>query len=169
MTLRKTLFVVSLVASAFCLAAGFGLVGRWIGVGLAILVGLAWLLARKYPATWLPFICLLASVCLAVAGQLSGSSPVLMLWGVGAALAAWDLLLLNVSLDHAAFREQTSRHENRHLQALALALGCGLGVASFGRLLHIQLPFLVLLLLVVLAIFGLDRIWGYIKKRKINA
>ena len=71
MALRKTFFVVCLVISVLCLAAGYGIAGQWIGAVMAIITGLAWLLARKYPASGLPLICLLASVCLAVVGQLN--------------------------------------------------------------------------------------------------
>jgi hypothetical protein len=164
MAFRKTAFVACLVLSIFCLVAGYFLSGQWIGVVLAIVTGLAWLLAGKYPASWLPHLCLLASVCLAVVGRLAGASPLLMLLGSGFALAVWDLSLLNGALGRSSFEAQTRRYENKHLQLLALALGFGLLVTFFGRWLHLQLPFVVLMLFVALVIFGLDRVWGYIKK-----
>jgi hypothetical protein len=60
--------------------------------------------------------------------------------------------------------EQTHQYEIKHLQSLILALGFGLIAASLGRLLNLRVPFLLLLLLVLLTVFGVDRVLGYIKK-----
>jgi hypothetical protein len=164
MTLRQIFFFACLAFSTFCLAAGYLIAGQWAGAALTLITGLAWLYARKDPALWLPQICLVAAVCLAVAGLLAGASPVLMLLGSGVALAVWDLILLEAALKGDTLNKQTRRYESRHLQSLALALGFGLLVTFLGRWLHFQLPFVILLLFVALVIFGLDRIWRYIKQ-----
>lgn len=164
MSLRKTLFVVCLLISVLCLATGYGIAEIWIGVVIAVLMGPAWLLARKYSSSRLPLVCLLVSVGLAVAGRLIGSSPVLMIFGSGVALAAWDLLHLDAIQINNPSGEQTLHYENTHIQSLMLALGSGLLVTLFGRFLNIQIPFLVLLLFVAFILFALDRVWGYIKK-----
>jgi hypothetical protein len=164
MARRKIFFVACLALSTLCLTAGYLNSGQWIGVVITLMTGLAWLLARKYPAAWLPHLCLLASVGLAVAGRLAGASPILMISGSGVALAAWDLLLLNATLENCTFGEQTRRYENKHLQSLALALGFGLFLALLGHWLQLQIPFVMLMLLVVLALVGLDHIWSTIKK-----
>lgn len=165
MALRKTFLVVCLIVSTFCLAAGYGFAGQWLGVVLAIISGLAWLPARKYPALRLPHLCLFASVGLAVSGQLSGAPPFLMLCGSGFALAVWDLIFLDSALGTNSSGEQTRRYENKHLHALALSLGSGLLLAFLGGLLNLQLPFVAMMLLVALVIFGFERIWGTIKRR----
>jgi hypothetical protein len=162
---RKIFFAICLVVSMLCLAGGYGIAGQWVGAVIAILNGPGWLLARKYPASWLPHICLFASVCLAVVGQLTGSPPLLMICGSGFTLAAWDLIFLDDALGSNSSGEQTRRHENKHLQSLALALGSGLLVAFLGRLLNLQIPFVVMMLFVALVIFGFERIWDTIKKR----
>jgi hypothetical protein len=166
--LRKNFFIICLAVSILCLTIGYGIVGKWIGTAIAISIGLAWLPARKYPASGLPFICLAASVCLAVAGQLIGSPPLLMICGSGFALAVWDLVFLNDALGRDSSGVQTRLYEGKHLQSLALALGSGLLVASIGRLLNFQIPFIVMILFVALVIFGLERIWGAIKKRSMH-
>jgi hypothetical protein len=163
MALRKIFFTVCLVVSALCLAAGYGIAGKWIGTALAFITGLAWLPARKYPAAWLPLACLLGSICLAVVGRLTGCPPVLMICGSAIALAAWDLLLLDAALGSAPLGEQTRHYEISHLRSLALALGGGLLATFLGRWLHPQIPFFITLFLVALVVFGLDRAWGYIK------
>ena len=165
MALRKIFFIVCLVASVLCLAVGYGLVGQWFGVVMAIITGGAWVLARKYPTSQLPLICLLVSTCLAVIGQLTGAPPWLIICGSGSALALYDLLYLDVALGSNLSGEQTRQYENKHLQSLALALGSGLLVVFLGRLLlRLQVSFFGLVFLVILAVFGLDRVWGYIKK-----
>jgi hypothetical protein len=164
MALRKLCFAVCLVASALCLAAGYGFAGQWIGTALALMTGPAWLLARKYPASWLPHICLLVSIGLAIVGRLTGSSPVSTICASGIALAVWDLLLLDAALGSASLGEQTRRYEAGHLRSLALALGAGLAGAVLGRWLQLQISFYIVALLVALVVFGLDRAWGHIKK-----
>ena len=165
---RKTFFVICLVVSMLCLAAGYGIAGQWVGTVIATITCLAWLPARKYPDSGLPLICLVVSVCLAVVGQLGGAPSLLMICGSGFALAVWDLVFLDDALGNNSFGEQTRRYENKHLQALALALGSGLTLAFVGRLINFQIPFMVMMLFVAVIIFGLERIWGVIKKGSIH-
>jgi hypothetical protein len=87
-----------------------------------------------------------------------------MISGSGFALAVWDLILLDGALGTNSSGEQIRRYENRHLQSLALALGAGLLVAFLGGLLHLQIPFVAMMLFVALVIFGFDRVWRTIKK-----
>ena len=162
--LRKIFFAVCLIISALCLAAGYGFSGQWVGVVISIITGPAWLFARKYPTSVFPIICLSGTTGLAVTGILSGCPPLLMICGSGFALATWDILLLDGTLRGSSSGEQTRQYENKHLQSLGLALGSGLLAVFLGHLLRLQIPFVVLLLFVALVIFGLDRVWGYIKK-----
>lgn len=164
MSPRKSLFIASLVASSFCLLAGYALAGQWIGVTASLVVGASWLLARKYPESWMPLICLVAAQGLAIGGCLSGASPLLMIFGSGISLAIWDITLLNASLDESAYNEGTRRYEHRHIQSLLIAIGAGLFIASAGHFLRLQVPFIGLVLFIGLFVFGMDRAWGYIKK-----
>jgi hypothetical protein len=164
MSFRKTLFVICLIISVLCLAGGYGIAGYWIGAAIASLMGPAWWLAKKYPASSLPPVCLSLSISLAVIGILVGCSPLSMIFGSVAALAAWDLVSLDSAMGNHSSGEQNHRYENKHLQALLLALGFALVVLVMGRFANIQLPFVVLLLSLAFILFGLDRFWGYIKK-----
>jgi|GEM_PF-1841413 len=161
---RKTFFAVCLIISVLCLSLGYGLSGQWVGVVISLITGAAWLLARKYPNSILPLASLAISICLAVAGNLNGDSAFLMTCGSGFALATWDLLLLDSALGSHSSAVQTRQYEIKHLQSLALALGSGLMVIFLGRLVRLQIPFVVLLLSIALVVFGLDRIWGYVNK-----
>ena len=147
-----------------CLAAGYGIAGHWIGAIIAILTGPAWLLARKYPETQLPLLCLLGSVGFAVVGILIGSPPFLMIFASAIALAVWDLLILDAALGNHSSAEQTRHYEKEHLQSLTLALGSGLSGTLLGSFLKVQIPFIVWMLFITFILFALDRVWGYIKK-----
>ena len=163
MSLRKTFFIICLIISVLCLAAGYWIPGHWLGAMIAILIGPAWLLARKYPDSPLPLVCLLGSVGFAVVGRLIGAPPLLMIFGSAVALAVWDLLLLDSALGNNSSAEQTCHYENKHLQSLTLALGSGLLATLLGSFLKIQIPFIVLMLFITFILFALDRVWGYIK------
>jgi hypothetical protein len=164
MALPKNLFILCLTVSVFCLAAGYGMAGQWLGVAAAIITLPAWLLARKYPAIWLPFICLLASISLAVAGILSGPSSLWMISSSGFSLAAWDLLSFNHQLGNNPSEGQTQLYENHHIRSLAPAVAAGTLAGILGHLFVFQIPFAVLVILIILVLFGLDRTWAYIKK-----
>jgi hypothetical protein len=164
MSFRKIFFFICMIISALCLTAGYAVTAQWIGALVSILMVPTWLLARKYPSSWLPLISLLTSVGLAVVGILTGAPFQLMIFGSAFSLAVWDLISLNAALGSNSSGEQTRQYENAHLRSLALALGFGLLVSSLGGLLNLQMPFIGLLLFTALALFGLDRVWAYIKK-----
>lgn len=169
MTTRKIFYAISLAAQMLCLLAGYGMAGRWMGMIIAVITGIGWLTGLKYSAFWLPHSCLLMSVSLAIAGCLAGYSPVLMIFGAGVALAVWDVLVLEVSLRNSLPAEQTRRYETSHLQLLALVIGFGLTAVFLGRLLHIQVPFLAMIVFVALIAFGIDRVWGYLSKYRLHS
>lgn len=164
MSFRKSLLVICLILSVLCLAFGYGIAGYWIGSAIAILMGPGWWLAKKYPASSLPPVCLFVSVSLTVIGILIGCSPLWMIFGSAAALAAWDLVFLVSAVGINSSGKQNHQYENKHLQSLLLALGFALLAIAMGRFINIQLPFVVLLLSLAFILFGLDRFWTYIKK-----
>ena len=148
--------------SLLCLAAGFGIAGYWVGAVIALLMAPAWWLAQKYAS--LMTVCLSISVGLAVVGTLIGCSPAWMIFGSAAALAAWDLVLLDFAMGNHSSGEPTRRYESRHLGSLLMALGFALLAIVLGRFVTIQLPFIVLLFSLAFILIALDRVWGYIKK-----
>ena len=141
MSLRKAFFVICLIISALCLAAGYWIPGQWLGGMSVILIGPAWLLARKFPDSALPLVCLLGSIGFAVAGRLIGSPPLLMMFAAAMALAAWDLLYLDSALGNHSSAEQTRHYENKHLQSLAPGSGSRTAGDIAWRLLEDPDPF----------------------------
>jgi hypothetical protein len=163
----KTFFYACVFISTLSLAVGFGLEMRWFEVGITILCGAGWLTAQKFPASGLPLVCLLGSICLAVAGLLMRVTPLLMVLASGLSLGAWDLLCLDASLGEYSTDGQTRQYANSHSQSLALALGSGLLVAGLGHIIKIKIPFFGLALLAILILLAMDRFWGIIKKKNI--
>lgn len=118
--------------------------------------------ARRPQAAWAQpafqeSACLAALFCLAAIGILAGAEAFPMILGATAALAAWDLLATNRPT--AAANAGTARsYERRRAMLLALALAGGLLLAVAGKLLPFRIPFVVVVLLVLLDAYSLDRL-----------
>jgi hypothetical protein len=146
---------------AACLAAGYAANGGAIAIAAGASTGLIWLLAYKQPARLPPAMALIISVIWGAVGLLVGATPALMILGTTLALAGWDLILLDQTLTRCANSSATanSLFEQRHYQSLALALGLGGLIVAAGRMIHVEIPLGGMILLVILAMFSLDRIW----------
>jgi hypothetical protein len=158
MSLRRILGLLSLTLTALCLGIGFVTIGPGAVFAAVLLTLLVWLLAYKWPSTWLSTAALVLTVGLAAVGLLAGAVAYLMLLGVIFALANWDLAFLELVLAGNSSKTVTLL-EKKHYQSLALALGLTLLVTFTGRMIRFQIPFIGLMLLVALAIFGLGRVW----------
>jgi hypothetical protein len=165
---RRVAFLLSLACLIFCLAAGYAWAGLWSEAVVAAFASFAWLLALKYPSSWLPHTCLFVSILIAAGGRLLGANPLFMICGSAVALAVWDLLLLEVAMGKESGGEPARRYWNMHLHSLMLALACGLIMAFLGRLISVQTPFIVVICTVALAAYGLNRIWSYFKTQSIR-
>jgi hypothetical protein len=159
MFLRKVLNLVLLILIPLCLTLGYSQVGPGMAFTAGLVVLGAGLLARRWPQTWLPSIALVVTVGLAVIELCQGAPPLLMLAAAALALANWDLALLDrLPPGSSSFRELTLL-ETKHYQSLLLALGLAFPVVLIGRIVHFQVPFGIMILLVILAFFGLARVW----------
>ena len=164
----KILIYILLAFAILFLSAGWTLLGYWpVGLFLLLLIPVS-LVLLKLKFSPICSLVLTLSVLLSALGLWRGLDISLALAGVLSALAAWDLIFLDADLGANSSGEQTRRYENKHLQSLVLAVGCGLIVTIIGRLLNLQTPFVLLILFVALFVFGLERIWDTIKKRNIH-
>jgi len=135
--------------------AGLAAGGNWMAALPALAPALIMLIGRRITPGWLPTVSLVFSTGLAAVGILSGVPPFLLTLGVMAALASWDLALVENSL-RAGPPQHTAFFEGGHLQSLGLAIGLGVLVVGAGRAVQLSLPFGVLILLVVLILICLD-------------
>jgi hypothetical protein len=164
--IREYFFSVSLALMATCLSAAFVSARQWAGMSCSIGLGAFWFALRNRQSRWLPHLFLLGALGLSAAAILTGSIPVLSIAGAGFSLAAWDLHQLNVSLQNSPMKESTRRFKQRHLWSLILALVIGLAIAIIGRMVTLQIPFILLAAVILLTVFGLDRLWNVLGKSK---
>jgi DMSO reductase anchor subunit len=159
-------FSICLAISTLSMAVGYGLAGQQIGAGVSLLIALGWLAGFKYRASYLVYFCMFGVVCLATAGLIIGITYWLMIAGLSFALAAWDIVLLRISFFQNQSNSNTRAFENKHLQSLGIAIGIGLACSIPFHLVTFQLPFIVMLGLIVLAGLGIERVWIYLRKRQ---
>ncbi len=149
---RRLGLLLALAAAVGCLAAAHAVVGQWAGAAAAAAVG-ALLVARGKLGGWAPTAFLLGMVLVAGAGAVTGAPSSLLVAGTVLALAAWDLSELQRFLFRggaAPGRASGRTSGRRHDLLLAWAVALGLLCAAAGLLPSFQIPFPVMLLLVIL-------------------
>jgi hypothetical protein len=159
MPLRKILAILCPAISAISMAYGFALPGIWFGVITSFFIFGGWLFLLRRPSNGLSVAVLVISVCLSALGLLIGASPLLMVIAATLALASWDFVLFNASLPGEQPGKSVALLEKVHLESLALAVGLGLIVSIAGHFIRFQIPFIVMVLLVILGLFSLERVW----------
>jgi hypothetical protein len=161
---RKILTLLCPILASLCLAAGSLRSGApmvTIALGVGFVALLAWLAARRWPSAWTAGLALVISLAAGVFGVTTGGTAWLSPWlitGVTAGLASWDLILLDASLTGSPPSAKTTRLEAAHYRSLALALGAGLLLNLGGRLVTLRMPMIVMLLLVGIAYYCLNRL-----------
>ncbi len=160
MPLRKILNLTCLLATILCLAVGCARIGLGMVCTAGLLVLGVWSVAFRRPSTWFPPVALVVTVSLAVIGVWQGATAWLMLAAAALALADWDLALLGrLPAGSSSVRDLTLL-EKKHFQNLLLALGLAFLVILIGRLIRFHIPLGMMILLVILAFFGLRRAWS---------
>jgi hypothetical protein len=162
MTARKALFLVCLAISVACLGGGYAQAGLLQGALAALLPLAGFLYTLKNRADWIPRLCLLCDTALALTGILESAPAILMLAGLAASLACWDLVNLENALSTASQEGAGSQIEKQHLRWLFLSLGLGLSLAAIGTLVTLQIPLIVVVLLVVVDMVSLNLMARYL-------
>jgi hypothetical protein len=147
-----------------CLVIGYAINRQWIGVVGAGILGFTWWYSWNNPTSWETHICLLVTASLAVVGILLGTPPFLMILGSGMGLALWDLIYLNDSLKTDPPDVQTRHYEIKHLQLLLQLVVSGVFLGFAGHFLRFDTPFILLVVIIILALFSLNRIWQYFRR-----
>ena len=148
------LLPISTMAAALALAAGYG-PSRWGGALSIGAMGLLWLLGQRRHAEWLASPMLAIFVGAAVLGMWWGAPGVLMLMGVVAALAAWDLDHFTQRLTSVKVGEDARTCERGHIRRLLSVVGLGLLLGAIALVSQVRLGLGLVALLGLLAILGL--------------
>ncbi len=182
MSTPRLLGFLALAISGLSIAWGYSVSAQWWGAVTALVAVLVFgVAAARDPsrgvtvpsraassqAAWarpafLQSACLVAIFGLSVAGILAGAAAFAVIFGATAALAAWDLFAAN--RPNGAAASATARtYERRREVSLALALAAGLLLIATGKLLALRIPFVLVVLLVLLDAFSLDRLSRYLR------
>lgn len=160
---RRLLWAACLVLALISLAAAFVLHGvslgplRWLRAGIVLALILGLFLGQRSTASALPHACLVGIVVMGAASLLLGAPLYLVAPGVVSALGASDLGNTPVNLSSTSSPAAARRYEIMHALWLGLVMGIGLLLMASGSAISVNISFLPLLLLVILALFCLDR------------
>ena len=155
MALHSLVQLVCIAGSTGCLLLGYALAGNWPVALVLAAVALFWILMSKKSAFWASSGALVAYLGLCVVGILLNCPLPPLVLGSLSTLTWWDLTDSGqgfCSEPPGKFRRLLEKHR---LQSLALMIGISLMLEAAGLWLSLQLPFGVILLLVILAMIGI--------------
>lgn len=164
MDLKRRFFFICLALAGLSLASSFYL-NRQLPLALAVLFPVAgMLLARRPSLEWLAYFSLAGFAALSASGILLGIPLMVMAISSSAALASWDLILESRPVAPEGSIPPTGLYVKLHLKSLGAAVGLGLLGVIAGQWVHWQVPFLGMIVLVILALFSMDRLMEYLKR-----
>ena len=164
MKTHSVLLVISLILAVSCLGADYLIFGYWQILPALLVIVIFWIFTRKLPGLWPASSVLLAIVLLCAIGIIVQLQLMPMLVACTAALVTWDLTLFGQDRITTPILASTPLFERKHLQSLVLVASTGLLLAWGGSNLNFRLPFIIIVLLALLAIIGL--VYG-IKRLKV--
>jgi hypothetical protein len=151
MKLHSAIANACLLISIVCLALGYTLAGYWPILFAIAAMLLLWSARKKEATFWAASSLLAVYVLLAMMGIILKAQLPLMVTGCVSALVWWDLSDFRESLAGEDSARTAATLEKQRLQLLALTSAISLGLAAMGPWLRMQLPFGVIVLLVMVA------------------
>ncbi len=145
----------SILIAVACLATAYLLAGYWTILPVLAAMAVPWLLFGRFSASRRASFLLIAFVGLSLVGVVLKLSIMLLIPGIIAALAAWDLASFAEILSTAISADHGQRLWRQHLQALVVALALGLILALAAALSSISLPFAVVALIALVLVAAL--------------
>ncbi len=152
------------VLAAASLAMGYGLNELWGGAVTVGVVGAFWVVGQWRRWGWVASVALVLLIGAAAVGLWLGAGGGWMLVGVVAALVAWDLDRFAWRMRAAGRVEDADALERCHLQRLLTVSGAGLLLGAAALSLRVRLGFAVAFLLALLAVLGLSRVVGFLRR-----
>ncbi len=146
------------------LAVGYGLGGQWVWTAVIGLVGVLWLAGTWRGWEWVASMGLIGFTGIAAVGLWLDLGAGWMVFGLVAALCAWDLGRFVLCLRRVGRVEAERELEQRHLQRLLAVAGLGLLVAAIALSIEIRFTFVMALLLGLLAVWGLSQAVGFLRR-----
>ena len=156
----KQLVLGGIALATLALALGCAFVAFWSGAVVIVMLGALWLVGWQRGWTWTNTLALVGNVSMAALNVWLGSAPLVLLFGVVATLAAWDLFSFSMRLRHAPQIIGEAALIKGHLQRLGMVIGIGLLLGIMALTVRLGLSFgwaLGLTLLVALGLRWLGR------------
>ncbi len=147
-----------LLASIACLSGAYLVSGYWLILPLIAAVAVFRLALRRSSAFWRSSSLLVSYVAIAAVGVQLGLSELLLVLGMAAALAAWDLANFAESLNIAADPKFEPGMWRSHYQSLFPALGVGILLASAASIVQLSLPFALVAAVALALVASLTRL-----------
>lgn len=164
MSMISRLWYINLGCATAALVAGYALGGLWIWVPLILCLPILGLLGQLRGWKWTPSLEFLFFAGLAASGLWLKLAPGLMLLGMIAALTAWDLESFLQRLEEAGKIEHRDDLERKHLIRLLIVGGSSALLAVSVLSIDMNFSFGLTLLLGLLAVVGLSRTIGYLRR-----
>jgi hypothetical protein len=158
------LLPIGTILATGALALGYGLGGLWGWTVFAISLGFLWLLGQRRGWDWMASVGLVLFVSVAAAGLCLGVGAGWMLFGLVAALSAWDLDHFAQRLRDTGRVEGVHDLERRHLGRLLTVDGLGLLLGAVALGIEVEFGFGVAFVLGLLAILGLSQAIGFLRR-----
>lgn len=144
-------------AATVILALALVLAENYLIAAVAVGLGLIWLLLEVYRKTAFTSLFFVVFIGLAAIGSVNREPSWLMVLGIAADLAAWDLSRFLDRLSGFSGKEIDAGLYRRHLYQLTIALGVGLGLAGLALMIRLPLDFVAFAALTLLAVIALRR------------
>jgi hypothetical protein len=158
------IFYASLFLAAAFLSLAYGLGGLWQAIPVLLFIAGGWGWASRKILEWPAPLGLVLFVIASAIGLWLFATPGLILPGMIAALAAWDLAHF-LRRTHAVHRiEEAARLERIHMLRLGAVIGVGGLFGAAALLLRLSFSFGITFLVGLLAIFGLTRAVIFLKR-----
>jgi hypothetical protein len=152
--------------SILCQMAGYAGMGGWIWMIAGMVLAALWLLSRKFETRMIASLALTATVGLAITGIALGCSGWLLIASAAFGLAAWDILMMGTETRDSWDDCDWQSYRDSHLKTCLLVVVGGLLFALLGRQINFQIPFVVMIGLVITGVFILNRVWRNFKISK---
>ncbi len=104
-------------------------------------------------------LCLILWVMLFAAGLIAGVPFIFIILAAAAGLLTWDWLLERGSVMPGKHMQT----DTRHWRVVFLTVGAGLALAVIGSLVRFRLSFMIMVILVLAAFAGFDRLVRYLR------
>jgi hypothetical protein len=162
--MTRKLWYVSLGCATGALLAGYALGDLWVWALPILGFAALWLLGQRSGLKWVPSLGLLLFIGLTAIGLWLTLSAGLMLLGMIATLATWDLESFLQRMEGAERVDHRNDLERRHLRRLLMVEGLGILLTFAALSFNVSFGFGSALLLGLLAMVGLSRTIGFLRR-----